>query len=123
MSKTLNTSVLALALLFFLLKNTMRYSPSWVNIVNDIIAVPGFLVVLTGILKFLYGNRFTMNTRYAFATFATVSILFEGVFPIISPHVTADMLDIIWYFTGTILFIAFRLRSGMLRWNSATKLL
>ncbi|HLP12551.1 MAG TPA: hypothetical protein VK177_11515 [Flavobacteriales bacterium] len=108
MKKIVYISIFLLAILLFACKNILHYSPSFVNIANDILALPFFLVTLDLIMKFLYGNRFQLNLPYVLVTLVTVCILFEGILPIKYTNMTADPLDILWYFTGSILFLGFQ---------------
>lgn len=92
------------AILLFVIKNAFHSSVLAVNVMNDIIAIPVFLIVMNFLMCFVYGREFRMNFFYIIGTVLTIGFLFEVLFPMISDSATSDPLDMIWYSVGGILY-------------------
>ncbi len=105
MKKSIQLSIISLAALLYLLKNAFGYSPTIVNVLNDLLALPVILLCMNAMMKLLYGNKFEMDLNFVMATFITISILFEVIFPLFSKSITADPVDIVLYFMGSVLFL------------------
>lgn len=99
--------VLLLAVVLYLLKNVFYYSPLYINVLNDLLAIPVFLMVMAFLMKKIYGNRFHLNLLYVFVTVSVISILFEWIFPFLSEKATGDPVDVLLYFIGGGLYCLF----------------
>src|SRR5690606_7868452 len=84
----------------YLMKNVLHYSPLFINVLNDLLAVPVFLVVMEFLMKAIYGKRFKMTWTHILSTVITISLVFEVIFPLMSENPTADVVDVFLYMTG-----------------------
>lgn len=100
MKKGFYAILLLLAVILYAIKHTGGYVPVWVNVLNDIIALPLLLFLMEKSMRFLYGRQFTLSPLWIFGTWAFISVLFELVFPAISARSTADAWDVVWYAVG-----------------------
>lgn len=105
MKKSIQLFIVSIAVLLYLLKNAFGYSPTIVNVLNDLMALPFILICMEATMKLIYGNKFKMDLNFVMATFLTISILFEVIFPLFSKSITADPIDIVLYFIGSVLFL------------------
>lgn len=71
---------------------------------NDIIAIPIFLIVMNFLMRLVYGHEFRMNFFYIIGTVVMIGFLFEVLFPMIDHSATSDPLDVMWYSIGGILY-------------------
>ena len=97
--------VVLLATSLFISKNALHYSPIFINILNDILALPLILLLLDIAMQLIYGYKYKMNLGLVLLTFVTISILFELLFPIISNKAISDPMDIVWYFAGSLIYL------------------
>lgn len=86
--------------MLYVLKNAFHYSPLYINVLNDLLAVPVFLMVMEFLMKGLYGKRFKMTRAHIVATVLTISILFEVILPLVVTGLTADPVDASLYASG-----------------------
>lgn len=108
--KTAKTVLILCAGFLYLLKNALHYSPLYINILNDLLAIPVFLVVMEFLMQKIYGIAFQMTWKYILATVVTVSVLSELAFPLISQKAIADPVDVLLYFTGGLLYTLFTIK-------------
>lgn len=94
------TILVLVAGIFYLLKNLFHFSPLYINIMNDLLAVPVFLVAMELLMRLIYGYRFKLTLLHVLFTAALISILFEGIFPMVSNKSISDPMDVWWYFAG-----------------------
>lgn len=88
------------AMACFALKHFLHYSPQWVNILNDVLAIPVILSGMNAIMQFLYGSCFRLPFLICLFSTIIITLLFEVIFPLVSESSTSDVWDVVWYFFG-----------------------
>lgn len=80
--------------------------PKWIQFyVNDFLCMPVVLTICLSVVHFIkkdYSIRLSLFTVLSLA--AIYSVYFEGYLPEEKERYTADILDVVMYFSGSLLF-------------------
>jgi len=98
--KGIHAIIFILAGICYCLKNILDYSPLFVNLLNDFIALPFVLALLLISMRFIYKERFQFSLLHALSAVLVASVLFEFILPMKNTAMTSDYFDIVLYLTG-----------------------
>jgi ABC-type branched-subunit amino acid transport system permease subunit len=95
-----------LALIIYLLQRMQIQMPSWVdNYVNDFLCLPIVLGFITLLFRWLKKDKTYRVSIWAILFLAGYySFYFEYYLPLKTTRYSADYIDVILYFTGSIIF-------------------
>lgn len=71
----------------------------------DILALPIILATAEDVLRMLYGVYFRLTRRMVIATALYVGFMFEWLLPRFGMGGTADVLDVVCYLFGALIFL------------------
>lgn len=77
---------------------------------TDLYSVPMFSYTIMKIMQLTYYPEWRPDLKFLVGAAVNLTLVFEVICPILSDRYTADLLDIICYFTGAVMyyFIAYR---------------
>lgn len=101
-----------LGLLIWLVIISLRSAGVIVPLVNnyltDLYTIPMYCYTIETLMNRMFGYEWKSDFKFIISSSLFISILFEFICPLISPSYTSDIIDVLCYFTGGILFYYYR---------------
>jgi hypothetical protein len=111
MSKELRQLAIAIIIILFTLNQIIEtlgiYVPILYSYLDDLLCLPVVLAIIKIIHHLLYKNQNTMSLpkKHVVLAVCLFSIIFEGLLPKISSRFTGDVIDVLLYFVGALLYV------------------
>ena len=97
--------------ILFLIDKLLQYfqiSPWWFNnYADDFLFLPILLSFALWVQQRFVNQNFKFNKKQIMMAWIMVSMLFEGIYPVILTSYTSDVLDILVYGLGALIFALF----------------
>ncbi|NIF04224.1 hypothetical protein F3J23_02120 [Chryseobacterium sp. Tr-659] len=100
----------AWAVIIFLRKNGI-YIPFINNHFTDCITVPMYCYLIEYIMNSLLGYQWKPDLKFVLTSILYLSFLFEVLCPMLSERFTGDILDVLAYGLGGMIYYLFRIKS------------
>jgi len=108
----MNQNILLSGILLFAINKWVQHFihvPHWFSsYVDDVMFLPLLLGSALWVQHKLVGIQFTFNKYQIWGTWAVLSLVFEGLFPLLISSYTPDVLDILMYAIGALFFQLFQ---------------
>jgi hypothetical protein len=107
--RTFSQPLFILCLLLFCLNQVLEWQHIFISplyqYLDDLLCMPLVLTISLATERLYFGNyNFTLPPKYSLVAVLVFSVYFEVVLPLLSPVYTADVLDVLCYTFGVMVF-------------------
>lgn len=85
------------------------------NYFTDLITVPMYCYLIEYVMNTVLGFQWKPNFQFILTSILYLSLLFEVVCPSISTRFTGDILDVVAYAVGGIIYYILKINNGILK--------